>query len=275
MKRSIMNNIKFQTLGIIKDYFNNLNQQKGRRALIRALGDGNQAIAAADILIYLVWQTFDTDEELLKKYDGYIVRTNEQIVLATGCSDFNNSSRHIEMLIEKGFIERDRKTFRNKCRYKVNLNTVIYELDRCLEELDLEVKEYTSKQESIKKADEERSKNPNRSKVDWESVNSLADNPSEENLEILEGQGLSALDVQLIYYVDKFYKEATGYDFYWTLPAFNTLTEVVNGRGTKIMTDEDINRLRYAIQTLDEVSWMKKAHISTRICKRLAGYKRF
>lgn len=267
-----MSNIKFQTLGIIKDYFNNLNQQKGRRALIRSLGDGNQAIAAADILIYLVWQTFDTSEGLLKKYDGYIVRTNEQIVMATGCSDFNNSSRHIEMLIEKGFIERDRKTYRNKCRYKVNLNAIISELDRCLKELEIEFKEYTTKQESIKKVDEERA---NRSKVDWESVNSLADNPTEENLEILEKQGLSALDVQLIYYVDKFYKETTGCEFIWSLPSFKTLTKVVNGYGSKIMTNEVIDNLKYAIQTLDEVSWMKKAHTATKICKRLAGYKSF
>ena len=222
-----MSDIKFQSFAIIQDYFNNLNQQKGRRALIHALGDNNTAIAAADILIYLVWQTFDTDQKLLETYNGYIVRTNEQIELATGCSKFINSQKHINLLIEKGFIERDFKSFRNKSRYKVNLEFVVSELDKNLAELYEKNEAYTQKQNAIKEADEKRFTASN---LNFDDVNKASqdNNPTEIGKLSKDFETL-----YLIYTVNHYYKLYTGKTFFWNAVKFNTLMTTWRNRAVR------------------------------------------
>ena len=231
--------IKFQSYGIIKDYFNNLNQQKGRRALIHALGDNNIAIAAADILIYLVWQTFDTDEELLDKYDGYIVRSNEQIELATGCTSFNNSQKHINLLIEKGYIERDFKSYRYKSRYKVNLQVVVDDLDKSLIELFNQNEAYTLKQEAIKEAD---TKKARAKELDFDKVNEASKDNNPLDLGTLSSNPDT---LTLIYIVNHYYKKYTNKNFYWNPVKFNTLMTTWRNRADRLGSEFGLSYALY------------------------------
>lgn len=223
-----MSDIKFQSFAIIKDYFNNLNQQKGRRALIHALGEGNVAIAAADILIYLVWQTFDTDQKILDTFNGYIVRTNEQIELATGCSKFNNSQKHIDLLIESGLVERDFKSYRNKSRYKVNLEKVVEVLDKNLEEIYNENASYTQRQNEIKEADKIRY---TASSLDFDEVNKVSVNNNPKEIGTLS-KNYDTL--ALIYIVNHYYKKYTGNRYVWNAVKFNTLMTTWRNRAFRI-----------------------------------------
>lgn len=269
-----MTDIKFQSFGIINSYFNNLNQQKGRRALILSLGNCNLSIVAADILIYLIWQTYTTPESLLEEYGGYIVRTQEQIELATGCTDFSTNKKPMELLVEMGLVQKDYKSVGRRTRYRVNLDKVIELVETGLMELDKMLNEYTQRQADIKiqKAFNKAYKEMN---IDWEHINNYVDDPTKENQEYLEERGITLPNMQLMHFVDIYWKEFYGEDYKWNQAELNKLSCDINGRATKFLTDEEKERLKEAIATIDEMDWQKEAHIATKICNRYKGYYDF
>ena len=149
----MIDNFIAQVQGIISTDFNHLNNQDGRRALIYSLGNNNNAIVAADILIYLIYQTLATPFNLLEQYDGYIVRTYQQIELETGCSNLINNRTPIRLLKDAGLIETNNKSQKRRTCYKVNTEVLIDRLDEAYIQMGIEkdrfYEEFNQKAEKI------------------------------------------------------------------------------------------------------------------------------
>lgn len=263
----MIDNFIAQVRGIISADFNHLNHQEGRRALIYLLGNNNNAIVAADILIYLLYQTLDTSENLLEQYDGFIVRPYRQIEMDTGCSNLLNNSTPIRILKESGLIETNNKSQKRRTCYKVNTELLVEKLDEAYIQMGIEKERFY--EEFNKETDD----------IDWEHINDLVDSSKEdgkifEKLKAIIGEK-RVYDIPMMFYVDKYWKERFGTDFKWNRGEYNTLSYHISHKGKSIMTEEDIDRLKEAIFTLDEVDWMKCQYPAFRIVKRLLGFKKF
>ena len=263
----MIDNFIAQVQGIISTDFNNLNNQDGRRALIYSLGNNNNAIVAADILIYLLYQTLATPTNLLNQYDGYIVRTYQQIELETGCSNLINNRTPMKLLKETGLIETNNKSQKRRTCYKVNTEVLIDRLDEAYIQMGIEKERFYEEF------------NQTTDKIDWEHINELVDgaNEDDEKLEkLIAIIGRNRMyDIPMMFYVDKYWKEKFGTDFKWNKGEYNTLSYHVSHKGTYRMTKEDIDNLKEAINTLEEVDWMKCRYPAFRITKRLLGFRKF
>ena len=261
----MIDNFIAQVQGIISTDFNYLNNQDGRRALIYSLGNNNNAIVAADILIYLIFQTLATPLNLLKQYEGYIVRTYQQIELETGCSNLINNRTPMKLLKETGLIETNNKSQKRRTCYKVNTEVLIDRLDEAYIQMGIEKDRFY--EEFNQKTDD----------VEWEYINELVDNvktDDEKFDKLLTIIGREKIyDIPMMYYVDKFWKEKFGVDFKWNRGEYNTLSYHLSHKGTYKMSDEEIEKLKNAIFTLEEVDWMKCQYPALRIVKRLYGFR--
>lgn len=248
--------------GIVSTDFNNLNHQDGRRALIYLLGNNNNAIVAADILIYLLYQTLGTPEYLLEQYGGFIVRPYRQIEMDTGCSNLLNNNTPIRILKESGLIETNNKSQKRKTCYKVNTELLVEKLDEAYIQMGIEKERFYE--------DFDKDTDP----IDWDHINELVDNEErrDELVSIICKERRRDFDIGMMKCVDKYWKETYGTDFKWTRGEFNTLSYYLTGGGVKGFSKEE---LREAISTLDEVDWMKCKYPAFRIVKRIVGYKRF
>lgn len=263
----MIDNFIAQVQGIISTDFNNLNHQDGRRALIYLLGNNNNSIVAADILIYFIYQTSATPLNLLEQYGGYIVRTYQQIELETGCSNLINNRTPIRLLKESGLIETNNKSQKRRTCYKVNTELLVEKLDEAYIQMGIEKERFY--EEFNKETDD----------VDWEHINDLVDAAESDDYKLdklisIIGKN-RVYDIPMMFYVDKYWKERFGTDFKWNRGEYNTLSYHISHKGKNRMTGEDIDRLKEAIFTLDEVDWMKCQYPAFRIVKRLLGFKKF
>lgn len=265
----------FELKGFIDTTFhnNNINLQKSRRALIHILGDNNYAIVAADIFIYFLFQTIATPQELLDKYDGFIVRTARQIELAVGCTELMKSRGPMDILKKKGLIETHNHSYKGRLAYRVNFDPITFEeeLKDAYKEVEKEIEANRQTHEDIE-AMRKTSQQP--IDIDWDIVNTLVDNPK-ENWKYLESKGIGYLDTFMMYHVDTYWKGAYKTDYKWSLGEFNTLSLYLTGKGKKKLFNDDLDKLKNAIETLDEVDWMKKAHTAKKIVKRYEGVGKF
>ena len=263
----MIDNFIAQVQGIISTDFSNLNNQDGRRALIYSLGNNNNAIVAADILIYLIYQTLATPTNLLKQYDGYIVRTYQQIELETGCSNLINNRTPIRLLKETGLIETNNKSQKRRTCYKVNTEVLIDRLDEAYIQMGIEKERFYEEF------------NQTTDKIDWEHINELVDGANEDDEKIdklvsIIGRN-RVFDIPMMHYVDKYWKEKFGTDFKWNRGEYNTLSHYLSHKGTHNLSKEEKDKLKEAINTLEEVDWMECKYPAFRIVKRFFGFKKF
>lgn len=268
-KENNLDNFLFQLYGLIDLDFSNLGQCDGRRALIYLLGDNNNAIVAADILIYLIYQTYTTPQDLLEQYNGFIERPYKQIELYTGCSNLRKHQIPLDLLKEEGLIETNNKGLHRWTCFKVNTETLIEKLDEAYIAVG---KMRDNFWDNYKKR--KNNKTEYNDPVDWGSVNDLLFN-ADHGVDYFKKRGITIFDVEMMFYVQKCWKETYGTDYKWSRGEFNTLSQYLTSKGVKTLTKEDVERLRDAIKTLDEVDWLTKAYTARKIIFRMNGYKKF
>lgn len=266
-----MENYFFQLSGVINTDLNNLSQHNGRRALIYLLGNNNNAIVAADILIYFIYQSFAAFKkfpDLMEEYNGFIIRTYQDIEFAVGCSNLMRNRTPLNLLKEEGLLETHNHSKNRRTCYRVNIENLIEKLDEAYLALGHYKEEYENnyKENHIQKE----YKDP----VDWDSVNDQL-SKADHGVDYFNDRGISIFDVGMMFYVQKYWKETYGTDYKWSRGEFNTLSQHLTSNGVKQMMVEDVERLRDAIRTLDEVNWLTKAYTARKIVFRMRGYYRF
>lgn len=263
-----INNFLSGLYGIINIDFPNLSNQDGRRALIYLLGNNNNAIVAADILIYLIYQTFTTSPDLLEQYDGFIVRTYSDIESAVGCSNLMNCRTPLKLLKDKGLIKTNNNSEHRRSCYRVDISSLIEQMDEAYEALG----KYREKcRETYMENHRPSTYND---PVNWEEVNDHLIE-GQQDVEYFRERGIKVFDIEMMFYVQKYWKETYGEDYKWSRGEFYTLSKNLTSKGVKRMMMEDVEKLRDAIQTLDEVDWLTKAYTARKIIMRMNGYKKF
>ena len=254
-----MENFLFQLLGLIQHDFN---QRDGRRALIYLLGDGNNAIVAADILIFLIYQTYNIlkdRKDLLEAFDGFIICPYTLIETETGCSNLRRHKASLNLLEDAGFIEYDTNTKGHFSRFKVNTDVIVEELDEGYS--------------AIGKMRDDFWKNYKKS-IDWDTLNDHLIE-GRQDVDFLRKQGFKDFDIELLYWIQKLWKDTYGTDYKWSRGEFNTLSQYFTAHGQKRLTSEDVKKMKEAIQTLNEVSNLTYAYTARKIILRMNGSKDF
>lgn len=265
-----MENFLFQLLGLIQHDFN---QRDGRRALIYLLGDGNNAIVAADILIFLIYQSYNIlkdRKDLLEAFDGFIICPYTLIETETGCSNLRRHKASLNLLEDAGFIDYDTNTKGHFSRFKVNTDVIVEELDEGYSAIGKMRDDFWNEyRESTRGL--------------WKKMNEYLvedksfsfPRPYNENIDFLREKGFKDFDILMMMYVQKYWKETYGTDYKWSWGEFNTLSDYLTSKGVKEITPENLERLRNAIQTLDEVSNLTYAYTARKIILRMNGIKDF
>lgn len=210
----------------------NIDSYKCRRALTLAFNEGQAGLIYADVLVYLTIEYLSQlshNPDLLKKYDGYMVKTPKDAEVELGLSA--DKIRLVYKGLEAAkVISIKTKGQDNRTSLMVDLEAVNSLLNEYLPKFEALKNGYIEKQEEYKKTRKEQSQKHMQSKLDFNKLNQITEENKPQDIGTLSDDFDTC---SLIYVVNHYYKKYTGKNFFWNAVKFNTLMTTWRNRANR------------------------------------------